>query len=157
MHREARRSSWCSAALAAVLGLVMAGCWDEPSTGPVPIAYGRDHCDLCGMIISDPRFATEIRGPDHKAYKFDDVGDAVRFLQNQEWKDAPDVEVWVMDADTGKTWLDGRKVFFVGGMQTPMASGFGAVPEFREGAMTFEEMRRLLMQQGAAHFCAPKA
>lgn len=152
-----RAGRWVSA-LAVLLAIALAGCWDEPKTGPVPIVYGRDSCDLCGMIISDPRYATEIRGgADRKVYKFDDVGDAVRFLHDQDWKDAPDVEIWVMDAETGKIWLDGRTAFFMGGLQSPMASGYGAFPTARDGAIRFDELMKVLMQRGAGRFCAPKA
>ncbi len=142
---------------AAALAVAVSACSDEPATGPVPIAYGRDGCDLCGMIISDPRFAAEIRGgADHKAYKFDDIGDAVHFLARQSWKDEPTVEIWVMDVETGKVWLDARKARFVEGMQSPMAHGFGAVADERAEAVSFDDMQRKVLARRASNFCATK-
>lgn len=146
------------ALLCATIAGLVAACNSEPQTGPVPIAYGRDTCDLCGMIISDPRFATQIRGgPGHKAYKFDDMGDAVHFLERQKWKNDADVEIWVMDAETGKTWLDARKAFYVEGMQSPMAHNFGAVAGERPGAVSFDDMKAKVLSRRASNFCPGKA
>ena len=150
------QKAWGAALLAAAV-LLLAACNSEPATGPVPITYGRDGCDLCGMIISDPRFATEIRGgPGHKAYKFDDMGDALHCLERETWKADADVEIWVMDSDAGKTWLDARKAFFIDGMQSPMAHGFGAVADQRPGAVPFDEMKSKLLSRRASNFCATK-
>lgn len=132
------------------------GCSDDPPTGPVEIRYGRDACDFCRMIISDPRYATQIRGgPGHKAYKFDDIGDALHFLRTQSWKDEGNVEIWVMDMDHGKTWLDARKAFYLPGKQSPMAYGFGAVPDARPGAVPFGDMQIQILKRGATSRCLP--
>ncbi len=65
-----------AARLAAVLvALSLGAC--EADAGPGEIKLGRDVCENCGMIISDPRFLAEIRLADGKLHKFDDVGDAV--------------------------------------------------------------------------------
>ena len=142
--------------LALALLLALTACSGDPPTGPVEIRYGRDTCDLCHMIISDPRFAAQIRGgPGHKAYKFDDIGDGLLFLARQDWKDAPGVEIWVMDVDTGTRWLDARKAFYVPGMQSPMAHGFGAVSDQRPGAVTYEEMRERALKRAARAYCLP--
>lgn len=137
---------------------LLTGCSGDPPTGPVEITYGRDTCDLCRMIISDPRYASQIRGgPGHKAYKFDDIGDALLFLRLQPWKDEPQVEIWVMDMDDGKAWLDARTAHYLSGKPSPMAHGFGAVAEARDGSISFDDMRRRLLQRGAAALCLPGA
>ncbi|MEW5964240.1 MAG: protein NosL [Pseudomonadota bacterium] len=154
--RSAMRGSTLRHVLVLVLALVLAACTSDPPTGPVEIRYGRDTCDLCHMIISDPRFASQIRGgPGHKAYKFDDIGDALLFLARQPWKDDANVEIWVMDVDTGKTWLDARKAFYLPGMASPMAHGFGAVPDQRPGTVPFEEMRSRAAKRAARAYCLP--
>jgi len=135
----------------------VAACSEEPATGPVKIHYGRDTCDFCGMIISDPRFASQIRGgPGHKAYKFDDIGDALLYLDRQTWKGEAGVEFWVMDVDAGKVWLDARKAHYIGGMQSPMAHGFGAVANPRDGSVDFETMRQKASEQAARVYCLPE-
>ena len=61
---------------------VLGGCQGEPESGPVDIKYGRETCEYCRMIISDPRFAVEVRQkPGAKVYKFDDIGDAIPAFQ----------------------------------------------------------------------------
>lgn len=136
--------------------LVSLAACNQPKTGPVEIRYGRDTCALCNMIISDPRYATQIRGgPGHEAYKFDDIGDALVFLERQTWKDEPNVEFWVMDVEKGKTWLDARKAFYLGGMQSPMAHGYGALAEPRPGTVGFDTMRALAKKRAAKLYCLP--
>lgn len=138
--------------------LVSLAACNEPKFGPVEMRYGRDTCALCGMIISDPRYATQIRGgPGHAAYKFDDIGDALVFFERQPWKDEPNVEFWVMDVEKGKTWLDARRAFYLGGMQSPMAHGFGALAEPRAGSVDFDTMRALAKKRAAKLYCLPSA
>lgn len=153
----ARRSLPAAILVALIAALSLAACSDDPPTGPVKIHYGRDTCDLCRMIISDPRFAAQIRGgPGHKAFKFDDIGDALLFLDRQPWKAEPNVEVWVMDVDTGKTWLDARKAHYVGGMPSPMAHGFGAVAAPRAGSVDFQTMRQHVAKRASSVYCLPE-
>ena len=137
---------------------LLGGCFGEPETGPVEIVYGRDSCDYCRMIISDPRFAAEIRrGPGRKVYKFDDVGDAVFFLDEQSWKDEEGVEFWVMNVRDGKTWLDARASYYISGQQSPMAYGFGAVPNAGEGAIDYATMVAKVLKGGSRSRCVPSS
>jgi len=53
---------WLASALeiSLILGMLpLAGC--DSDTGPADVKFGRDVCEMCGMIISDPRFVTEVR------------------------------------------------------------------------------------------------
>ena len=50
------------AAIAA--GLLLGAC--DSGSGPVDVKLGRDVCEMCGMIISDPRFLAEVRLADGK-------------------------------------------------------------------------------------------
>lgn len=140
------------------LVMMLAACSQEPATGPVEIRYGRDTCDFCRMIISDPRYAAQLRGgPGHKAYKFDDIGDALLFLDRQPWKDDANVEFWVMDVEKGKTWLDARKAFYKFGMQSPMAHGFGAFPDQRPGTVPYQTMREQAAKRASRVYCLPES
>jgi nitrous oxide reductase accessory protein NosL len=138
------------------LPLLLAGCFGDPPTGPVAIKWDRDACEVCRMLISDRHFAAQLRGgPGHKAYKFDDVGELVYWLDRQPWKDAPDVEIWVMDVDTGSKWLDGRKAQYVAGQRSPMDYGFGAVETPREGSLPFSAMAAKVRERGSTYHCLP--
>lgn len=124
--------------------------------GPEEIRYGREKCHICGMIISDPAYASEIRGgPDKALYKFDDIGDAVNWLAEQSWKDDPAIEFWVMNSENGTQWLDARKVFYRSGVMSPMAYGFAAVPDQTAGAVPFETMKKAVIDRGLTSRCLP--
>lgn len=144
--------------IAGILALLvlLGGCWGEPETGPVEIRFGRDTCDVCRMIISDPRFAAQVRGgPKHRAYKFDDIGELVLWLDQQSWKDEPKTELWVMDARKGKTWLNAATAYYVKERHTPMDYGFGAVKDAEPGAITYKEMVEKVRERGSTYHCAP--
>ena len=133
--------------------LLLTGCF-EPETGPEKIRYDRDSCEICRMIISDPRFAAEIRGgPKQKLHKFDDLGDAIHWLKTKPWKDAPETKIWVMDMRDGKTWLDARKAWYLPGQISPMDYGYGAVKEKLPGAVDWQTMRKDVIARGLSSRC----
>lgn len=120
----------------------LAGCRKQ-TEGPETIHYGREVCAMCGMIISDPHFAAEIRGgPYAELVKFDDVGDAVNWLEKQAWRDSGLLEFWVMDSDNGKDWLDARKAYYQPGAVSPMNYGFAALAMPRDRAVDFSNMSK---------------
>lgn len=132
------------------LGSVLAGCSSEPLTGPGKIAWDRDVCVRCSMVISDRAYAAQIRDPMKKVLKFDDAGCAVFWKEHQSWSDA-DIEFWVADSraePAGSQWLDARKAVYAGGKRSPMGYGFAAVPEGTAGAVTFAEARRAILAKG---------
>ncbi len=139
---------------AVLFSVFLGGCWGEPETGPVDIKYGRETGEYCGMIISDPRFAAEIRkAKGEKIYKFDDIGDAVHWLNIASWKETSETEIWVRDMTTGKKWLDARSARYLAGQQSPMAYGFGAFEGEKIGAVSFEEMRKSVIARGSTSRC----
>lgn len=134
-----RRDFLSSAASALVLSLT-GGCSGERK-GPEAVKLGRDVCELCRMIISDVRYAAEIRGgARRKLVMFDDIGCAVQWVQGSPWKDAPDTEFWVMDSRDGTTWLDARQAAYRPGAQTPMDFGFAAVAQGEAGTVPYAVM-----------------
>ncbi len=134
-------------------GLSLSAC-QKQTTGPEPIKYGRDMCEICRMIISDPMYAAEVRGgPKRKLYKFDDLGDAIHWLETRSWKDEPETEIWVMNSETAKDWLDAKKAYYVAGALTPMDYGIAAIKDNRDGAFGFEKMRELMIAQGLSARC----
>ncbi len=150
-HRMSRRRF---IGLVPGLALVAAGCGQQ-TTGPVEVKWGRETCDYCGMIIDDRHFAAQVRGgPGRKVFKFDDIGDAALFLAKQDWGAEAATEFWVGALD-GDQWLDGAKAFYVGGLRTPMAHGFGAVSAYRDGALDFGGFKAAILAKGSTSRCEP--
>lgn len=137
------------------LPLAVAGCRRQ-SEGPEEIHYSREVCAMCGMVISDPRYAAEIRGgPDRMLVKFDDIGDAVNWLDMQSWRADPAVEFWVMDSVSGGEWLDARQAFYMPGTVSPMDYGFAAVKEKTEKTVDFATMSQQALARGMSGRCNP--
>ncbi len=139
---RSERIAW--AAVAGIL-LLLAGCGGEPDTGPGKVRWDRETCVRCGMAVSDPKYSAQVRAPRQHGkrplYKFDDIGCAIIWLDQQPWKDDPTVEIWVNDYHDGK-WLDARKAWYVPGKITPMGYGLGATDKKEPGAMDFAAARK---------------
>jgi nitrous oxide reductase accessory protein NosL len=125
--------------------LLLAGCSGEPDTGPGKVRWDREICARCAMAVSDHNYAAQIRGgpvgQKGKLYKFDDIGCAVIWLDQQPWKDNPSIEIWVTDYRNGD-WIDARKAWYVKGKITPMGYGLGATPEKETGALDFAAAKK---------------
>lgn len=125
--------------------LLLAACGQDK--GPVEIKYDRDACENCGMIISNPRYAAELRlAADNSTHKFDDIGDAMNWLERQGGGLAGAREIWVMDSETGQSWLDARTAFYRHG-ESPMNYDFAAIRGPAPDAVDFAAMR----SQALAH------
>lgn len=128
---------WCGLFLWALF----LACGD-PAEGPAPIAFGRAACDHCQMVISDARYAAQIR-LGGRVYRFDDPGCAFAFLEARPDGGAAATELWVTDEDDLE-WIDARSAFYRSGRRTPMAYGFGAIASPEEGAIDYEAFRSAL-------------
>jgi len=144
---------------AALPVLWLTGCSKRDSDhGPGKMHWDRDTCTRCNMIISDRRFAAQIRGgamdgktgvAKRKIYKFDDIGCALFWLQEQKipWADSADTEIWVTDAQTGE-WLDARTAHYLAGKTTPMLYGYGALRAPAAGSVDFQTMKTAILAKG---------
>ncbi len=127
----------------------LAACSRGPGTGPVEIAWDRDVCEHCRMVISDRAHAAEIRGgPGNRVYRFDDLGCALSWLRERGW-DAQAVEIWVADSRHPHDirWLDARTAHYLPGQTTPMDYGLGAVPGAPPGGLDFAGARRAILER----------
>jgi len=125
--------------------LALTACGGDPGTGPVDVKWDRDACERCRMVLSDHRHSAEIRyfpeGKTRSAVaKFDDIGCASLWLDQQTFKDDPRIEIWVTDHRTGM-WIDARSATYVQGNITPMEYGLGAQTDPVEGGMNFDQAR----------------
>jgi nitrous oxide reductase accessory protein NosL len=138
-----KRLAGAGFALTPIAAALLTGC--KPSTdlpeGMVEIKWDRDTCVRCSMVISDRRFAAQVRGgPKQGSYKFDDIGCVVHWLEQQEWGKDPAVRIWVADSQD-QSWLDARKAWYVGAKTSPMGYNFAAVRGNIAGALDFQQTR----------------
>lgn len=101
----------------------LAGC-QQKAVEPKPpdIAYGRDLCDRCGMIISEERFAAGLQLETGEYLKFDDTGEMIKYISSH-----PDLGIlawWVHDYESSE-WIRGEEAYFVksASLMTPMGTG----------------------------------
>lgn len=139
--------------LAASLSACRQGNWPE---GMVEIKWDRDTCSRCSMVISDRRFAGEVRGgPENAAFKFDDPGCLAFWLKENAgkypWLADAGTHMWVADFDSKSRddmrWLDPRKAQFIG-KTSPMGYNFGAVAYPQMGSLDFASMRQHVQAKG---------
>jgi len=143
-----RRAFLKFSAAGVALAWLPAGCGSDD--GPGAIKLDRDACDFCRMLISEIRYAAEVRGgPNNKLYKFDDIGCAVLFLNRVAWGAEPAVKVWAMSFQDGATWLDARLAAFLQGLPSPMGYGFAAAPSGTAGTISYEAMRVATLKKSA--------
>jgi nitrous oxide reductase accessory protein NosL len=116
--------------------LFSGGCSKKSAdNGAVKMHWDRDMCERCKMAVSERKFAVQVINPDtHKVYKFDDIGCAVLWFDEEHipWKDR--AKIWITDAKTGE-WIDARTAKYTDDSITPMAYGFAAYTDktFPEG------------------------
>lgn len=117
---------------------------------PPNIAYGRDMCDACGMIISEARFAAATVTTDGKTYKFDDAGEMLTYHAKH-----PELQVraWFVHDYNSQNWIPGSSAFYVVSkeIKSPMGTGIAAFADksaaatfaarFNTQALTFDEVR----------------
>lgn len=142
----------CIVAALAGVALLLSACGDKGS-GPVEVKWDRDTCDRCGMVLSDREHAAQVRGGPAgqraRVYKFDDIGGAIAWLDEQPWKDAPGTEFWVTDHRDGH-WIDGRKAVYLAGHMTAMDFGYGAQDEPAPGGLGFAQVSVAILEREAA-------
>jgi nitrous oxidase accessory protein len=108
-------------ALAAVVGC---------SRGPVPIPYGTQSCDFCGMTISDPRFGAELVTARGKVYTFDSAECLASYYLTQDSTARAGASVWVTDFQHPNTFIPAttaRYVFGAKRIHSPMGRGLLAL------------------------------
>ena len=128
------------------------GDWPE---GMQEIKWDRDTCVRCSMVISDRRFAAEMRGgPKNTVFKFDDIGCAVFWLRdkaaNYPWIVEPATRLWVADVNNRGNelrWHDARKAHYFGKV-SPMGYNFGAVALPQAGSTDYADMSRHVLAKG---------
>jgi hypothetical protein len=127
------------------------GTWPE---GMAEIKWDRDTCVRCSMVISDRRFAAEMRGGEKSiVFKFDDIGCAVFWLRDKAkdypWMAEPATRFWVAEVSgSGEKWLEARKAKYTGGKLSPMGYNQAAVAFAEAGSFDYSEMSSHVLAKG---------
>jgi copper chaperone NosL len=126
--------------------LLLAACGGgaDIANEPPGIIFGQDVCSECNMIINEANFASAYWTADGEARRFDDVGEMLKFMQEQPEDRA---STWVHDANTAE-WLRAEEAWFVmnAGLATPMGTGVAAVANEEDArALAFDQPDALVM------------
>jgi len=120
--------------------LLLAGAFAVPSLGaiaactttePRPIAYGRDECAYCRMVVSDSRFAAALVTATGRTLVFDSIECLASYCaqgRDDRGRDAVQ-SPWVSDYEHPGHLLAARRARFVrvGGPGSPMGQGLVAL------------------------------
>ncbi len=103
----------------------------EDASTPVDPVWGKVACANCAMLVSDPRYASELATDDGARVFFDDPGCMAAWLQEHGGRAH---RLWVRTP--AGTWVDARSARFSEGHPTPMNFGFavaeGAAKEWAD-------------------------
>jgi len=106
---------------------------------PVALAP-EDMCSFCRMAISEHRYAAQLLDNEGQAFKFDDIGCLVNFMQRNNI-DGKTGARFVMDFDE-RIWIKGEDAYYVKSSEitTPMSGGviaFTTQPKAQQAAEKF--------------------
>ena len=152
-----RRSFLVAGFVATPLATLLAACgskgdWPE---GMQEIKWDRDTCIRCSMVISDRRFAAEMRGgPKNTVFKFDDIGCAVFWLRdkaaNYPWMAEPATRLWVAEGNSRGNdvrWLEAKTAQYFT-RTSPMGYNQAAAALPQPGSTDFLDMSQHVLAKG---------
>lgn len=120
-------------AFAAVAVALQRGATEQ--MGPRPIAWGKEPCAHCRMLIGEPRHAAQVVLRDGSAKSFDDPGCLFSYLR--ETRD--DVAQRYFRHGRQDRWLTAPAVAFERGASTPMGFGLLAVDPGTPSALSLQD------------------
>lgn len=109
-------------AVATISILLLTAACQTTKIEPVALAP-EDMCSYCRMAISEKQYAAEVIDSDGQAFKFDDIGCMVNFMEGKKNK-APIAAYFVIDFDK-REWIKGEDAYYVRAAEvnTPMDGG----------------------------------
>lgn len=104
--------------------MMMQGCSNDPQ----PIAFGKDACHFCKMIISERSFGAELVTAKGKVYKFDDTHCIISFLKSGTLKETDNAVVYLVDYAQKEKLIPAASAFLLQGdaIRGPMAGNVAA-------------------------------
>lgn len=122
-------------ALLVVVALLSAACGRG---GPRAVVAGEDACQFCHMVISDPRFGSQVLTSTGKAHVFDSVECLVGYLNGSGTSaDA----VWVTDAESAGSWVAATEAGYL--IDAKIHSPMGRIAAFASPAAATAAQARL--------------
>jgi copper chaperone NosL len=83
------------------------------SRQPVPIRFGLDECEYCRMLISEPRFASELITDKGKVFTFDSIECLAAFSLQLQGMHAKQNSYWVSDYSVPERFLSAESSIFI--------------------------------------------
>ncbi len=130
--------------LAFVLVLALVAACGTPAGGPQPVAWDREPCGHCRMLVGERSFAAQAIGTDGRAIAFDDPGCLMTWLDQGNQPR----ELWLHHLREAR-WLRAPAVGFVEAERSPMGYLLGAVDPGTAGALTWDEARARVSARAA--------
>ncbi len=125
----ARRKSSKTSGMAVLLPLfamlmILPGCNSEPQ----PIAYGKDECAGCKMILADLHYGNELITAKGKVFKFDDVKCMIQFMAKEPIQSNAAGRALVIDFNQSNRFLHAEQAVYLKHpkLRSPMDSGIAA-------------------------------
>lgn len=114
--------------VAAAIGLFIIFLLPGCSSGPQSIAYGKDACYFCKMLISDQRFGAELITDKHKIYKFDDTHCIASFLKSNYLTKSQVAYVYLVDYSQKGKLIKAEESFLIRSeeLRSPMGGNIAA-------------------------------
>jgi copper chaperone NosL len=104
---------------ALLLSFALAAC--AKGSEPVDPFWGKQACDSCRMLVSDPVYAAQLLDERGLRHYFDDVGCMDAYLVDHP--ESKPRGLWVR---LGSRWVAAESARYASGAATPMAYGFVA-------------------------------
>lgn len=118
--------------------LVTLACSNDTNFEPEAINPDVDICEVCGMVVADDQYATQIVLTNHRAIKFDDLGCLYAWKEENGTEDVGasfvrdfHTEEWILLEDA--TYVFGEEIV------TPMAYGIISFKEKADAEKYIEE------------------
>lgn len=129
--------------LLCAVALGLAGCERDVPTGPVPIAWDKEVCAECRMLVGEPKFAVQLQSTEGEVLNFDDPGCALRYLATHK----PPLHALYFHHAREDRWLTQAQVGFTRASPSPMGYDLGAVPKSTSGALSLEAASQLVLRR----------
>jgi copper chaperone NosL len=114
-----------------LVGLALFACSTE--LGAVDPIWGKQACESCRMLVSNPAYAAELLDASGRRHFFDDIGCLDAYLSEHAVKPRA---IWVR---SGSRWVTAEAARYAAGAASPMDYGYVAE---QDGPLDFASVRR---------------
>lgn len=104
-------------------------------------------CSECSMDVKELDYAAQLITKEGDTYFFDDIGCVVLWLESH----SPDTHIILTQTLDTHQWIDATKAWYSRIAPSPMGYGFAAVEKQKEGLVSYEEMKLLMLQGKNLH------